>query len=168
MDYDVFISYAKEDERTASAFRERLETGGFRVFFAPQSLRESRTDLQSCLLGELRTSRNVLLLWSRFVDQSQWVALETSIYATSRLIGEAPDGGAIVQQFVEPATGEALATPAAAGCLLFVAWPMLHLFPKIFPDLVFFWLTISSLGAFLAVAAAHGYGLRSGVRQSGK
>jgi TIR domain len=85
MPYDIFISYAKEDESKAKSYATRLEHAGLKVFFAPQVLRETEDNLQARLLSEIDGSQFVLLIWSRWLENSQWVALEMSIYATKRL-----------------------------------------------------------------------------------
>jgi hypothetical protein len=61
----------------------------------------------------------------------------------------------LVQQFVQPATGEAWATPVTAGCLLLVAWPVLRRFANIFPDTLFLWFATSAVAAFLTLVAIH-------------
>jgi len=93
MSYDIFISYAKEDEARAQFYALRFQKAGLKVFFAPQALRNTENNLQVRLLHEVGQARNVLLIWSRWLENSQWVALETSIYATKRLT----DGNAAIR-----------------------------------------------------------------------
>lgn len=52
------------------------------MFFAPLVFRERDTELHARLLAALQDSRMLVLLWSRYVSNSQWVSLETSIFAT--------------------------------------------------------------------------------------
>jgi len=84
--FDVFISYAKEDEAEASRIAGQLGERGLRVFFAPQQFRGDESDAQERLHAALKRSRNILLLWSKWVDKSEWVAFETSVFATDRAI----------------------------------------------------------------------------------
>jgi hypothetical protein len=80
--YDAFVSYAKEDEAQARAFRKRLESARLRVFFAPLVFRQSEVDLHARLLETLADARVLVLLWSGHVGNSQWVSLESSIFVT--------------------------------------------------------------------------------------
>jgi hypothetical protein len=91
MKYDVFLSYAKEDVETAVRYYGRLKKAGLEVFFAPKTLPPNVADLHSELLAALRQSDAILLLWTPYVDKSQWVAFEASIHATMRLEPGRPD-----------------------------------------------------------------------------
>lgn len=81
-EFDLFISYAKEDEPRAKDLAASLAP--LRVFFAPQRLPATEPNAQALLIAALKRSRTILLLWSRWVDKSEWVALETSVFATDR------------------------------------------------------------------------------------
>ena len=87
--FDVFISYAKEDESRAEALAAWLGAGGLRVFFAKQRMLARETNAQDALIRHIKRSRVVVLLWSRWVDKSEWVALEMAILATDRAVAGA-------------------------------------------------------------------------------
>jgi hypothetical protein len=82
--YDVFVSYAKEDEAFAAELASLLSDTGLRVFFAKQQMISRHHNAQEFLIRQVRRSRSVLLVWSRWVDKSEWVALEMSVLATTR------------------------------------------------------------------------------------
>jgi hypothetical protein len=86
MHFDVFISYAREDEAVAEAYHAALSAAGLEVFFAPVQLRQHEPNIHEILLAALAASTSVLVLWSKFVDKSEWVALELSMYATKRAL----------------------------------------------------------------------------------
>jgi hypothetical protein len=104
MSYDVFISYAKEDQEIARRYYNRLKQAGFAVFFGPESLPSEFADLHSELLAALRQSNAVLLLWTPYVDKSQWVAYEASIHATLRLTRDRPKCALILVDLDGPRT----------------------------------------------------------------
>jgi len=88
--FDVFISFAIEDLDAAQTFAEQLEGLGWRVFLATPGRRPGDRQAQQFLGENIKRSRNILLLWSQWVDKSEWVALEMSIVATDRATA-APD-----------------------------------------------------------------------------
>ena len=102
--YDVFISYAQEDQDVARRYYDRLKRAGLAVFFAPESLPREFAGLHSELLAALRQSKAVLLLWTPYVDKSQWVAFEGSIHATSRLMSGQPQSALILLDLGGPRT----------------------------------------------------------------
>lgn len=81
-EFDLFVSYAKEDESRAMSLLDMP----LRVFFAPQELLAGDPEIQASLIAALKRSRGILLLWSQWVDKSEWVALEAAIFATDRSI----------------------------------------------------------------------------------
>jgi hypothetical protein len=100
--YDVFISYAKEDERLAEQYARRFSEKGFAVFYAPLAFRQGEQELHRKILGAIRHSRCVLLLWSPFVDKSEWVAYEAAIDATMRAQEGAREGELVVLDLAGP------------------------------------------------------------------
>ncbi len=112
MSYDVFISYAKEDQEIARRYYDRLKQADFEVFFGPESLPGEFSDLHSELLAALRQSKVVLLLWTPYVDKSQWVAYEASIHATLRLMPDRPKCALILLDLGGPRTPSWLAVGA--------------------------------------------------------
>ncbi|HEV2961597.1 MAG TPA: toll/interleukin-1 receptor domain-containing protein [Candidatus Angelobacter sp.] len=86
-EFDLFISYAKEDEpqarRLANLFHDQA---GLRIYFAPRQLPTNESNPQALLISALKRSHGILLLWSQWIDKSEWVALEAAIFATDRSI----------------------------------------------------------------------------------
>src|SRR5271168_2092508 len=103
MQYGVFISYAKEDEVLAERLAGKFTDGGIPAFFAPLRLRADDNELHEKLLAAIKASRHVVLLWSPYVDKSEWVALETSIYATCRSSSERPGTDLVILDLGGPA-----------------------------------------------------------------
>lgn len=90
--HGVFISYAAEDEAEAEALHGQLQQAGLRPFYAGGRLEADGLDLQRCLLDAIHESANFVLLWSPFVDKSQWVALESAIWASMAVAGPRTGG----------------------------------------------------------------------------
>lgn len=86
-EFDLFISYAKEDEpharRLANLFHDQA---GLRIYFALRQLPTNESNPQALLISALKRSHGILLLWSQWIDKSEWVALEAAIFATDRSI----------------------------------------------------------------------------------
>ncbi len=81
--HDAFISYASEDRAWAELVHTRLTTAGLDVFLDADGLRVGeRWDegLQDAVVG----SRHLVLLWSDFAEESDWVQREEALHNASR------------------------------------------------------------------------------------
>ena len=75
--YDVFISYAREDRRSTSRLAEILEKRGFSVWWDQRLVPGSLFD--RVIERKLRDARCVLVLWSARSIRSNWVNKEAKI-----------------------------------------------------------------------------------------
>lgn len=82
--YDLFVSYAREDEDRAKKLVGQLESCGLRCFFAPRAALADDA-LHEPIVEAMTRSRAILLLWSPFVDKSEWMMFEAAVAATLRL-----------------------------------------------------------------------------------
>ena len=72
--FDVFLSYAKEDERLASELVSIMEKRGLRVFWDRHI--PPGHYWRDYLGSDLEEASAVVVLWSNFSMQSQWVIEE--------------------------------------------------------------------------------------------
>jgi tetratricopeptide (TPR) repeat protein len=75
MAHDVFISYAKEDERVADAICEALEKGGVRCWYAPRDV-PYLVDYEEAIIDGISQSKLMLLVLSAHANNSAHVKRE--------------------------------------------------------------------------------------------
>ena len=71
---DIFISYKREERKTAAALAERLEDIGYRVYYDVRL--EVGGDFADELDSKLRIARLAVVLWSTAAANSDWVRNE--------------------------------------------------------------------------------------------
>jgi len=76
-DFDIFVSYAREDEPRVEAIANYLADVGFRVFWDPRL--NDFTPYKESLENHLDSCRYVLVCWSDSAVQSKWVKWEAQI-----------------------------------------------------------------------------------------
>jgi TIR domain len=80
-EYDVFLSYASEDrawaERVENALRS--ENLASRIFFDIKSMRAG-DDWEAKIRSSLEDSQSLIVLWSKFANQSEWVSKERILF----------------------------------------------------------------------------------------
>lgn len=74
---DVFISYAREDDRAAAALDEALSDGGLSVFRDTTIQAGERWDQK--IEGALHSAKAIVVLWSEHSVASHWVKDEASV-----------------------------------------------------------------------------------------
>jgi TolB-like protein/thioredoxin-like negative regulator of GroEL len=74
---DIFLSYSREDNATATRFAEAFKRAGFTVWW-DQALRSGET-YDEVTERALREAKAVVVLWSRHSVQSRWVRSEAKI-----------------------------------------------------------------------------------------
>ena len=76
-EYDVFLSFASEDEKMARPLWEKLTLSGLRVFWADTSLKDKLGESWYTLIQEaLEKSRHFMLLWTPSAKSSKFVRRE--------------------------------------------------------------------------------------------
>jgi TIR domain-containing protein len=75
LEYDLFVSYASEDEAWAAALHERLDELGINSFLDRTRLSPG-ANWSKELLGALNRSRHLIVLWSEHARRSDWVNRE--------------------------------------------------------------------------------------------
>jgi len=74
---DVFVSYARGDERTARAVAERLIEAGYSVWWDTELLPHNR--FANVIEEEIGIAHAVLVIWSKIAVKSQWVRAEAEL-----------------------------------------------------------------------------------------
>ena len=74
---DIFLSYSREDNATATRFAEAFRRAGFDVWW-DQALRSGET-YDEVTERALREAKAVVVLWSRHSVNSRWVRSEAKI-----------------------------------------------------------------------------------------
>jgi hypothetical protein len=83
-EYDVFLSYARQDASRARPFVEAFEAEGWKVFWDVDSI-PAGAAFHRFINRALESSASVVVLWSRQAIESQWVD-EEALYAKKRRI----------------------------------------------------------------------------------
>jgi len=73
---DIFVSYAREDQRSARMIVAQLTSAGFRVWWDDGIHAGAQWDAE--INGQLVASRAVVVLWSPFSSASEWVRREAT------------------------------------------------------------------------------------------
>lgn len=76
--YDVFLSYAGEDQDLAAALRDGLENNGIRVWFAPIQLQPGTSVLGSIEQGMLDSRTGIVLLSPAYLGKP-WPEMERNV-----------------------------------------------------------------------------------------
>jgi hypothetical protein len=76
--FDVFISYAREDEPTAKAACERLEAAGMRCWVAPRDIAPS-DKWAAVIVAAIKDCRLMVLIFSSNANQSEHVNREVPL-----------------------------------------------------------------------------------------
>jgi len=76
---DIFISYAHEDLEWAENLASTLKAKNFRYFFDKQSLRAG-FNWEKEIKSALKTSRHLVILWSKKTIASPWVNREIAYF----------------------------------------------------------------------------------------
>jgi TIR domain/Carboxypeptidase regulatory-like domain len=75
--YDVFLSYSRQDSDRVRSLRDALERMGYRVFFDVQSI-EPGQRWKKRLERSIRASRTLVLCWSENTRGSEYITFEYS------------------------------------------------------------------------------------------
>src|SRR5262245_15118618 len=95
---DIFISYAREDTKTAERLAVTLENRGWSVFWDQQiGAGESFPDV---IAKELETAHCVVVLWSRAAYRSDWVLDEAGVGRRRKILAPA-----LIEPDIEPPLG---------------------------------------------------------------
>jgi TIR domain len=86
-DTELFISYASADSVTAEALATSLRRMGISVFFAPASIRNADSYVDSINRG-LAACRAAIILWSAAARDSVWVKNEMNFLTIRRNRGD--------------------------------------------------------------------------------
>jgi hypothetical protein len=86
-DAELFISYAGADSETAEAFANSLRRLGVSVFFAPASIRNADSYIDSINRG-LAVCGAAIILWSAAARDSAWVKNEMNFLTIRRNRGD--------------------------------------------------------------------------------
>lgn len=91
---DVFVSYARGDQRIAQLVAERLTDAGFTVWWDTELLPHNRFGI--VIEDQIQAARAVLVIWSRAAATSPWVRAEAELgRAGGKLIQVSIDESAI-------------------------------------------------------------------------
>ncbi len=83
--FDVFISYARSDEKIAANLARLLQDEGFAVWF--DSKIYAGANWEDLLLETLKTTKAVVVIWSKNSVKRRWVLKEAAMaYRSKRLI----------------------------------------------------------------------------------
>ena len=95
---DVFVSYARADQRKARIVAERLAASGFSVWWDTELLPHTR--FAAVIEDQIRAAQAVLVIWSQAAAISPWVNSEAELGRTAgKLIQVSIDGSAIPLPF---------------------------------------------------------------------
>lgn len=95
---DVFVSYARGDERIARVVAKQLTKAGYSVWWDSELLPHSR--FANVIEEEIGAARAVLVIWSEIAAKSQWVRAEAELGRNQgKLIQIAIDQAAIPLPF---------------------------------------------------------------------
>lgn len=95
---DVFVSYARGDQRIARIVAQRLIDAGYSVWWDSELLPHTR--FASVIEQEIGAARAVLVIWSKIAAKSQWVCAEAELgRAESKLVQVAIDQSSIPLPF---------------------------------------------------------------------
>jgi hypothetical protein len=90
--YDVFLSYAREDSARASFVNDQLEALGLSVFFDTEGI-DSGEEFPIVIDRAVKGAKCVLGLWSRAALEKRWVRIESRIGLDQRkLVAAVIDG----------------------------------------------------------------------------
>jgi formylglycine-generating enzyme required for sulfatase activity len=81
---DIFISYAREDKKTAQNLAKVLESRGWSVWYDPRL--KAGEIWNEVIERELEASRSVVVLWSSKSVKSRWVRKEARYGDTNRFL----------------------------------------------------------------------------------
>jgi hypothetical protein len=76
--YDVFISYATEDEAYAEKVANSLKSLGFKIWFAPATLKVGDSLLSSINAGLSASKYGLLILSAEYMSKS-WTEYELNV-----------------------------------------------------------------------------------------
>ncbi|MGN6847975.1 MAG: TIR domain-containing protein [Sphingomicrobium sp.] len=102
---DVFVSYARGDERTARIVAQRLTEAGYSVWWDSELLPHNR--FANVIEEEIGAAGAVLVIWSQIAAKSQWVRAEAELgRADGKLVQVAIDQSPIPLPFNQYQIGD--------------------------------------------------------------
>ncbi|TAK15555.1 MAG: TIR domain-containing protein [Acidobacteria bacterium] len=119
MPHDVFISHANEDKAVADMVCATLEQQGLRCWVAPRDIQPG-TDWREAILGAIRSSRAIVLVFSKHANASRHIprevecAVEAGIPLVPFRVEDVPPQGALEYNLIGVHWLDALTPPIEA------------------------------------------------------